>query len=253
MRRLLSSAGIVLTMTALAACTSSVDGAEDAEATPSESTGPAVEKNAEYSTVEDFRDAAVLAGLDCPAWEERTGMTHALAAGDCDDETVLSIFDSAAQRDDQAAALKALSSEPHPLLLGPNWMVNSAPETLDLLQPILGGEVDSEPAPEPETPEVTKKDLKASARVKEKECFGSAGCLITVEPVLDVKSNYLGVDEGGFEVTIEYRGGEDGPIVRTIEVDEGGEYSYREETVSTASSDDKVKVKVTDIHYPYSG
>lgn len=138
-------ASLVSAVVATALLTASCSSTSNPTEPEAETSSPAVEKDASYSTIEEFRDAVVEAGLDCPSWSERTGSTYAAAAGDCSDSTVLSIFSSETQRDEQVAVLKAITieDEGQPLLVGPNWMINGHLEDLEAVQPALGGIVDT--------------------------------------------------------------------------------------------------------------
>jgi hypothetical protein len=122
-----------------------VAGCSGGEVSAEDSPSPAIEKDATYSTIGDFRDAVEEAGYSCSAWSERGQSSFAAAAADCDSATVLSIFTSEAQRDEQAATLKALAigDEGKPLLIGPNWMINGKVEMLEQVQPALGGIIDT--------------------------------------------------------------------------------------------------------------
>src|SRR5690606_15310930 len=102
-RRMRTRAPLTLVLAASALFAASCSSASDLSEPEAESSSPAVEKDANYSTIEEFRDAAIEAGLECPSWAERTGSTYAAAAGDCSDSTVLSIFSSESQRDEQVA------------------------------------------------------------------------------------------------------------------------------------------------------
>lgn len=120
-------------------------GCAGGEAPAEEPSSPGAEKDATYSTIGDFREAVEEAGYACSAWSEREQSSFAAAAADCDSGTVLSIFTSEAQRDEQAATLKALAikGEDRPLLIGPNWMINGKLEVLEQVQPALGGIIDT--------------------------------------------------------------------------------------------------------------
>lgn len=138
-------APLTLVLVASALFAASCSSASDLSEPEAESSSPVVEKDANYSTIEEFRDAAIEAGLECPSWAERTGSTYAAAAGDCSDSAVLSIFSSESQRDEQVAVLKSITikGEGQPLLVGPNWMINGPLEDLEAVQPVLGGIVDT--------------------------------------------------------------------------------------------------------------
>lgn len=94
-----------------------------------------------------------------------------------------------------------------------------------------------------------KSDFKVTVKVKEKQCFGSAGCLVTVS----VKPSYVGdtdlPDTGTVEVTYEIKGDESGPITNTFTVS-GGQAEYTgEESLTTKSSSTKISATVTDVSY----
>lgn len=114
----------------------------------SEVTGP--EKNATYDTIEELREAAVEAGVDCPDWNQTDQMRHAAASGDCSDEVVLSIYSSQGALDNQLEYMiegreemeellgdDTLFDDDEPVLVGPNWIIN-APNP-EQVQEELGG------------------------------------------------------------------------------------------------------------------
>ena len=90
------------------------------------------------------------------------------------------------------------------------------------------------------------KDFKLAIKVKSKECFGSAGCVLTYR--VDVQ--YLGqaLDPSQtWEVTYQVTGGESGPIVNTFTVT-GDEASVDQiENLSTKSVNYRLRVSITDI------
>jgi hypothetical protein len=92
----------------------------------------------EYGTIEELRDAAVDAGLDCDDWEEGTADGNWAQYGTCGSDTTLATYTSESQRDDDVDGAKerALGGE---LLVGPNWTVR-ADDVADL-QTELGGTV----------------------------------------------------------------------------------------------------------------
>ena len=108
--------------------------------------------------------------------------------------------------------------------------------------------VDPQPAaPKPDfhTPAVA--DFKLTVKVLEKQCFGSAGCLITyrVELIYDATNGHLDPSVT-YEVTYEMRGGED-PKINTLRVT-GTEYRGDErETIRTPSSKAEVTAVVTSV------
>lgn len=90
-------------------------------------------------------------------------------------------------------------------------------------------------------------DFIIKLKVTEKECFGSAGCLI--EYHIDV--TYAGTespdDAKTYRVTYQVSGVKDGPAINTFEIT-GDQYTYDEnESAQTASSTTKLKAKATDV------
>ena len=102
------------------------------------------------------------------------------------------------------------------------------------------GEIGIEPGPTP-----AASDIKLTPKIVDKQCFGSAGCSVSIM----VKMAYGGPvlsEEETFAVTYEVQGGEDGPIIGTFEVT-GKTYVEQEESLSTRSPKAKITVKVTDV------
>lgn len=106
---------------------------------------------------------------------------------------------------------------------------------------------ETEPAAEPV--QVTAKDVAVKVRTVEKNCYGSAGCVLIVEPIITAKDQQAAFDAGGFEVTVTYTGAVDGPAVETVTIHEGGEYERPQSMLSTKVQDDKITAKVTDVLY----
>lgn len=102
------------------------------------------------------------------------------------------------------------------------------------------------PPPEPAyTP--TAKDFRIAVKVVSRQCFGSAGCLVSYR----VAPTYVGKhplsESVEYEVTYEVRGVDDGPAVNTFTVT-GGESSVQsEETAQTPSSTTKLSAVATDV------
>lgn len=89
------------------------------------------------------------------------------------------------------------------------------------------------------------KDFKVTIKVREKQCFGSAGCNVTYRVELAWNQSYDPAVT--YDVTYEVRGGEDGPVVNTLTVT-GDEYQRdSEELVSTRSMKTKLSAVVTDV------
>lgn len=104
------------------------------------------------------------------------------------------------------------------------------------------------PSPGPEYSEPTADDFEIELITKEKQCFGSAGCNVTVKPEL----SYTGMSEDlnpdvTYEITYEIRGGEDGAVTETLELTNQDDVTYSDTYVSTTSSGVKLSVKITGV------
>lgn len=98
-------------------------------------------------------------------------------------------------------------------------------------------------APAAKTPAV--KDFALRAKVTDKECFGSAGCNVTLKVQAEYGGPVLSPDDT-WEVTYEVRGVEDGPQIGSFTIT-GDTYEVNEEYVSTKTSKSQITIKVTDV------
>ncbi|MET7437022.1 hypothetical protein ACFYQQ_01155 [Streptomyces sp. NPDC005496] len=100
---------------------------------------------------------------------------------------------------------------------------------------------------EPTYADVTADDFTMKLKTKEKQCFGSAGCNLTVEPDLA----YDGVEDidpaATYEITYEIRGGDSGPVIETAELSDETTLNYTPTVISTTSSSAKLTVEITDV------
>lgn len=87
-------------------------------------------------------------------------------------------------------------------------------------------------------------DFKLTPKIVEKNCYGSAGCSITLR--VDVAMEVLPDDDASWLVVYEIRGVEDGPEVGNLTIT-GDRVESTEEHVSTASSKSKITIKVTSV------
>jgi hypothetical protein len=88
-------------------------------------------------------------------------------------------------------------------------------------------------------------DFTLSLKTTSKQCFGSAGCNVTVEPELGYDS-ILPVDpDETYSITYEVQGGSDGPIIKTMELSDQTSLSYQPVVMSTDKSSAKLTAKVT--------
>jgi hypothetical protein len=93
------------------------------------------------------------------------------------------------------------------------------------------------------TPSAT--DFELTPKTTEKQCFGTAGCSVTVKVEVGYEGPALSSDDT-WEVTYELTGDESGPIIGSFELT-GEQYDQNEVSMSTPSSKTKIKVKVTSV------
>jgi len=86
-------------------------------------------------------------------------------------------------------------------------------------------------------------DITLTVRIKEKKCFGSAGCNVTFEVDMAMIAP---MPDGTWELTYEVAGVEDGPLIDTIEIT-GDQYTVSEQVVGTPRKSTKLTVKATDL------
>jgi len=106
---------------------------------------------------------------------------------------------------------------------------------------------EEEPGPSPTFEEVDADDFTIELRTTRRQCFGSAGCNVTVEPEL----TYVGIGDidpdASYEITYEIRGDRSGPVIATADLSDETSLNYTPSLISTASSGTKVSVKITDV------
>lgn len=93
-------------------------------------------------------------------------------------------------------------------------------------------------------PILTTDNIELSLKTTEKQCFGSAGCIVKVKVEAGWDST-LSPDET-WEVTYEITGDESGPIVGSFDVT-GQQYDVNTENLSTKSKSTKIRIKVTSV------
>lgn len=98
---------------------------------------------------------------------------------------------------------------------------------------------EEEPLP---TVQLTPDDFAVKLTVTQKQCYGSAGCNVTMR----VDPSFTGISaDGSWDVTYEISGDESGPQVQTFTMADG-EISYTSEVdLSTPSSKTTPKAKIT--------
>ncbi|MFC9285131.1 hypothetical protein [Streptomyces sp. NPDC057052] len=105
-----------------------------------------------------------------------------------------------------------------------------------------------EPASDPVYTEPAASDFTMTLRTTEKQCFGSAGCNLTVEPRLTYTGVTTDLDpDAVYEITYEIKGDESGPVIETAELSDRTTLNYTQTSISTASSGTKVSVEITEV------
>jgi len=109
------------------------------------------------------------------------------------------------------------------------------------------GGLTATPATDPTTggAALSASDITLTPKVTDKQCFGSAGCSLTIKIDMSYRGADLSADDT-WEVTYQVKGDESGPIIGTFEIT-GDQYTVNEESLSTRSSRTKVTIKVTDV------
>ncbi|MGW0550547.1 hypothetical protein [Streptomyces altiplanensis] len=104
-----------------------------------------------------------------------------------------------------------------------------------------------EPDLEPTYAEVDADSFAIKLRTTKRQCFGSAGCNVTVEPDL----TYVGIDDidpdAVYDITYEIRGDQSGPVIATAELSDGTSLNFTPSLISTASASKKISVEITDV------
>lgn len=106
----------------------------------------------------------------------------------------------------------------------------------------------AEPDPEPTYPQVNADSFSIGLRTTQRQCFGSAGCNVTVEPELTYLGSSSDLDpDAVYEITYEIHGDESGPVIQTAELTNQTSLSYRPSLISTATAITELSVEITDV------
>lgn len=108
--------------------------------------------------------------------------------------------------------------------------------------------VAEEPDASPAYTEIDANSFDITLRTTKRQCFGSAGCSVTVEPDLTLAVDSAGIHpDAVYEITYEIRGDKSGPVIETAELSDQTSLNFRPSVISTASSSTKVSVKIMDV------
>ncbi|GGN15514.1 hypothetical protein [Streptomyces fuscichromogenes] len=104
------------------------------------------------------------------------------------------------------------------------------------------------PASTPSYGEVTADSFTVELRTTKRQCFGTAGCNVTVEPDLTYLGDSADIDpDAVYEITYEIHGDESGPVIETAELSDRTRLNYPPSMISTASAGTNVSVEITDV------
>jgi hypothetical protein len=104
-----------------------------------------------------------------------------------------------------------------------------------------------EPDPEPTYAELDADDFTIRLHTSRRQCFGSAGCNVTVEPRLTYEGGEFLDPDAVYEITYEIRGDESGPVIATAELSDETRLNYQPSLITTASASTKVSVQITGV------
>lgn len=103
-------------------------------------------------------------------------------------------------------------------------------------------------SPTPTYDQVTAKSFTIKLKTTSRQCYGSAGCNLTVEPHLTYLGDSEGIDPNAvYEITYEIHGDESGPVIETAKLTDRTSLNFRPSTISTTSADTNVSVEITDV------
>jgi hypothetical protein len=102
------------------------------------------------------------------------------------------------------------------------------------------------PTPTKPTIDPTAPGFTIDLKVTNKQCFGSAGCNITVEPHLVYAGDINVMQGGSCRFTYDITGGSDGTVTQTLTL-HGTQFNSPPAFVSTPKSSTTLKATITDV------
>ncbi|MFE0513180.1 hypothetical protein [Streptomyces sp. NPDC058964] len=104
------------------------------------------------------------------------------------------------------------------------------------------------PDPTPTYEAVDENSFSIDLKTTKRQCFGSAGCNVTVEPDLTYLGDSESIDPNAvYEVTYEIHGDQSGPVIETAELSDRTSLNFTPSLISTVSAGTKVSVEITDV------
>lgn len=129
----------------------------------------------------------------------------------------------------------------------PEQTATPAPTVTVTATPTPTGPTLDELLDDAKTETVTKSDFDIEFETVELECFGSAGCLFVVEPVLSADFDSL-PDTGTVDIRFKVIGGDE-PQIDTIEADlDSGDFYYTNLVIGTPG-DRKPSARIISVRY----
>lgn len=100
--------------------------------------------------------------------------------------------------------------------------------------------------PTPTAASISKDDFQVKLKVTSQQCFGSAGCTVTVKPRLAYDHD-TAPSEGAVDITYRILGDESGPITETLSLDLSTGRFYGSETLMSTTTAATPSVKIVDV------
>lgn len=150
-----------------------------------------------------------------------------------------------------AVIIAAISSGTTAMLLSGSGGEAAAPKSTSATSahaaPSEGPTESTEEAEETYNDSPTLNDFALFMKTTKKQCFGSAGCNITVEPNLSYVSATSLDPKKTLSITYEIDGDESGPVIQTMELSDRDQLTYDSVSLTTAGRSTKVTAKITDV------
>ncbi|MFK0062632.1 hypothetical protein ACIQTN_25820 [Streptomyces werraensis] len=124
---------------------------------------------------------------------------------------------------------------------------SSSSRATDEPEPVVEDDVE-EPDLDLYVTDPTAADFEIELRTKSRQCFGSAGCNLVVEPELTYNGDTSELDPAlTYEITYEITGDESGPILQTAELTDQTTLTFDTTVISTESRGTELSVEVTGV------
>ena len=123
----------------------------------------------------------------------------------------------------------------------PRTKSSATADDVDLDPPVLDG-------PTSEYEEYDENDFLIELKTLKKQCFGSAGCNLTLEPEITFMWDTEDIDpDATYTITYEVTGGEDGTVTDTLTLTNQDDITYNKTFLQTSTSDAEIEAEITDV------